>query len=253
MSKHGELREPGIMRTISGKLIDLTNFTKDQVDVEDIAWGLGRTLRYGGHIVQDWSVAHHSIVMSYYVPEQYALEALLHDAAEAYVGDIIWPVKVLFPRLEEFENAINFTILNTLGVDGITFKDSSQGYTYVKSNAIEKADIAIFQHECFSMGRPGIYHPDMEKAWLEAVEVHDQYWWAAHYAFLQRFRQLTGVANPLDLDMEHLSKVWFNEKIVTAAEQDRLDEEALAESLADEKRQVEEVTAEIEELYSDVQ
>lgn len=216
-TKAGELREAGIMRTISGSLIDLNNFTADMVDIEDIAWGLGRTLRYGGHIVQDWTVAHHSIVMSYYVPKKYALEALLHDAGEAYMGDIIWPVKELFPAIENFENILANKIMIKYEVKTADWYLDA----YVKSTPIKEADIVIFQHECFSMGRPGIYHPEMEKAWLKAIEVHDYYWWAPQYAFLQRFRQLTGVADPLELDIDHLSLVWFKEQVVTAEEQDK--------------------------------
>lgn len=215
-SKAGELRSPGKMRMLSGRLLDLRNLQPEDIYIEDIAWGLGRTLRYGGHIREDYTVAMHSIVMSYMVPEEYALEALLHDAAEGYIGDIIWPIKALFPEVELFENRIALQIMKKFGVttnDTLVlpmpgWEDSFEKIeVYKKSDVVEAADLLIFQHECFSMGRPGIYDDHTEKAWLKAAREHEQWWHASTYAFLERFDQLTG-ANSLDVDA--LSKLWFS-------------------------------------------
>lgn len=207
--KAGELRTPGVIHTIEGNRVDLNHLTEEQVNIRDIAWGLGRTLRYGGHIRQDHTVAHHSIVMSYYVPEEYALEALLHDAAEAYIGDIIWPVKELFPEIKHFEDELLHIIMNKFGVKHATVRFANGPECYVKSDVVDKADDAILKHECFGFGRPGVWMQDVEDAWLKAAELHEDYWFAPQYAFLQRFRELTGVEDPHILDLDELTKAWF--------------------------------------------
>jgi len=207
----GHLRQPGMMRCIDGTLYDLTNMQIGDFDIYNIAWGLGRTLRYAGHIREDYTVAHHSVVMSYIVPEEYALEALLHDAAEAFTGDIIYPVKSLFPEISEFEDELMHLIMRQYNVKTAKHIQLDNGtFLYQKSEPIADADLRLMQHECFDMGRPGIFHPDIETKWLHAAREHEQWWYASQYAFLDRFDQLQGTQH---LDLEALTKLWFPDEI----------------------------------------
>lgn len=64
-----------------------------EVDIEAIAHHLGMACRWGGAVQRFYSVAEHSVHCSRLVPPEHALEALLHDAAEAYLGDLIRPLK----------------------------------------------------------------------------------------------------------------------------------------------------------------
>jgi len=64
-----------------------------QIKIEDIAHALAGINRYNGHTRQYITVAQHSYLVSYDVPECDALWGLLHDAAEAYLGDCISPLK----------------------------------------------------------------------------------------------------------------------------------------------------------------
>lgn len=83
------------IQTSTGIAFDLLEPTPEMVDINDIARALSRLCRYTGHTEQFYSVAQHSVLVSNLVPPEDALVGLLHDAAEAYVGDVAKPLKVL--------------------------------------------------------------------------------------------------------------------------------------------------------------
>jgi hypothetical protein len=78
--------------TYSGR-IDLLHPTCDQINIDDIAVGLSRGHRFNGQTIAAYSVAQHSELVSYYCDEQDAFKGLLHDADEAYLCDMVRPVK----------------------------------------------------------------------------------------------------------------------------------------------------------------
>jgi 5'-deoxynucleotidase YfbR-like HD superfamily hydrolase len=82
------------MITASGVRAYPTQPEATEVRIRDIAHALGRICRFGGHVAcAHYSVAQHSVIVSRNVPRQHALAGLLHDAAEAYIGDMIKPLK----------------------------------------------------------------------------------------------------------------------------------------------------------------
>jgi hypothetical protein len=233
------LRRPGIVRLIDGSTVDLYDIDAAQVSMENIAWGLGRIPRYNGHITEDYTPAHHSVIMSYLVPEEYALEALLHDATESLMGDIIWPVKSMFPEIEEFENKWTYKIMNKFGVTTHRYTLpvlEGKGRVYKKSDVVSQADRDMLEHESFSLGRPGTYIQEVEDAWLKACELHEQWWYLAPYPFMERYCELAKekphywVNDEDGLDLEYFSALWFKEDVVVEAIE-QMGEEQLLEAL----------------------
>lgn len=93
----------GEMTTISGRIVYPLNMRPQDFDLDDIAHHLARTCRYNGAVSGFLSVAEHCVMVAKLVedgPEPwFALEALMHDGMEAYIGDIIRPIK----HLPEFQ------------------------------------------------------------------------------------------------------------------------------------------------------
>lgn len=93
------------IQTLSGKHFNYMNATIDDIEIEDIATALSHICRFAGHLPEFYSVAQHSVLCSQLVEPEFAFEALMHDAAEAYCQDIPAPLKALLPdyrRVEAF-------------------------------------------------------------------------------------------------------------------------------------------------------
>lgn len=93
--------------THTGKHFDFVKLDPDSVDINDIAWALSQICRYTGHTNEFYSVGMHSILASELVAEPFKLEALLHDAAEAYLSDISSPLKQLLPDYQALEKKVD--------------------------------------------------------------------------------------------------------------------------------------------------
>lgn len=76
----------------------------EDIEIEDIALALSNICRFNGHCHKFYSVAEHSVHCSEVVPLEHAFAALMHDTTEAYVGDMIRPIKKydeVFSNMEE--------------------------------------------------------------------------------------------------------------------------------------------------------
>lgn len=104
------------IQTLSGKHFDYLNAQTDDVDIEDIATALSNICRFAGHLPEFYSVAQHSVLCSQIVPPEYAFEALMHDAAEAYCQDIPAPLKRLLPDYRRIESLVDDLIRSKFGL-----------------------------------------------------------------------------------------------------------------------------------------
>ena len=87
--------------------------------IEDIAHSLSMQCRYAGHCKRFYSVAEHSLLLSRVVSPSFALTALLHDATEAYVQDMIRPIKDLFPQYRIMEGRIWLAVAGRFGLSPV--------------------------------------------------------------------------------------------------------------------------------------
>lgn len=102
--------------TFTGKAFFPTRPNPDDIDIRDIAHALARLCRFNGHSRHFYSVAEHSIRISdalllKYNDKQLALQGLLHDSEEAYIGDIASPIKHTIMDFFHLGNLIRNIIL----------------------------------------------------------------------------------------------------------------------------------------------
>jgi 5'-nucleotidase len=107
--------EKGIIRTYTGKMIDVFNPDPELIVIDDIAHALSNQCRFGGHTMQFYSVAEHCIHCSKMAPFPYTFEALMHDASEAYLVDVPRPVKIALPEYYKAEYRLMEVIAEKFG------------------------------------------------------------------------------------------------------------------------------------------
>lgn len=109
--------------THSGQVLDLNFIKPENVSIEDIAHSLSFQCRFNGHTNRFYSVAEHSLVLRDLVREESGIQnlnrrmaAILHDAAECYLGDITKPVRNSLCIGKSIEDQILENIFKAFGV-----------------------------------------------------------------------------------------------------------------------------------------
>ncbi len=135
------------IQTYTGKKFDLLRPRPEMVCLEDIAHSLSRLCRFTGHTKDFYSVAEHSVHVSNSVISKYARSALMHDAHEAYIGDLTSPLKRAMregPLDNPFEE-----------IERVVWKAVSKRFdltdSYGELMAIRNADLAVLaaERDCF--------------------------------------------------------------------------------------------------------
>lgn len=116
-----QFHRPGLSRgpwytTYTGRRFFPLDPRAPEVDMADIAHSLSLICRFAGHCNQFFSVAQHSVFVSHLVDPEHAMWGLMHDAAEAYIGDIRRPLKGLVPNVKDIEGRILVAIAMALGL-----------------------------------------------------------------------------------------------------------------------------------------
>lgn len=76
------------------RLIDINRFSANDVRIDEIANALAQINRFGGRGIYPYTVAQHSVAVASHIENPaWKRFALLHDAAEAYLGDVCKPIK----------------------------------------------------------------------------------------------------------------------------------------------------------------
>lgn len=104
------------IKTFSGKHFYYDRINKDDIVINDIAVSLSNICRFAGHLSHFYSVAQHAVLCSQLVPQEFAFEALMHDATEAYCQDIPAPLKRLLPDYKRMEEKIDAVIREKYGL-----------------------------------------------------------------------------------------------------------------------------------------
>ena len=115
--KKENLFEPDCIRTFTGIYMNVFEPTLEMIDIVDIAHGLSNQCRFAGHTKEFYSVAQHSIHVAELAPVKYILQALLHDASEAYLCDIPRPIKKRLPEYQKIEKNLMTLIAKKFGFE----------------------------------------------------------------------------------------------------------------------------------------
>lgn len=171
-----------IIATMSGRFVDLLNLRAEDVEINDVAHALSMICRWGGHVRDAYNVAQHSVLVSEIVEErypQYALHGLLHDATEAYVGDVVGPLKAHLPEFRRIERGVWIAIAERFDLDPKIPRE------------VHEADKIALATEWSQLA-----HKDARDKWSAGVapltrRLRPEAQLVSYYEFLGRFNALT--------------------------------------------------------------
>lgn len=207
------------IETASGIKFEFLNPKPEMISIEDIAHALAHQCRFNGHVSKFYSVAEHSVECSSLVPDRYKLQALLHDASEAYITDIASPVKQYLSNYKELENVVMTAIANKFE------------FEWPLSEETKQADLIMLSEEarCLMLGKG-----DNWNMWDDIFRPVPRNWYQpaclspleAKQVFLQVFEHLVGkhkeiLNGPQSDNFRNTTSVWdYAHRCAVEAQQD---------------------------------
>lgn len=166
--------------TITGERFEYYS-DKPIFELTAIAHSLSQTNRWNGHTVVPINVAAHccAVAMSDHTPDKYRFEALMHDAVEAYTGDVPTPLKVNLPDFLYLEERLE-------NLCAKHFKLNMSGECL---KAVKKADVSALQYErgCYVVKPANIDEVGVVGYDPETMGVNDagvKHWYMLHHSTL---------------------------------------------------------------------
>jgi 5'-nucleotidase len=157
------------IRLRSGLYLDLADPQPDQFEFSDIAGALSKICRFGGQCERFYSVAEHSwhaakVAESDSLPLDTQAAVLMHDAAEAFIGDVVKPLKVMLSDYLAIEQRMEAAIAEKFTLD---FER-------------EKYSIREIDHAMLIAERQVLFSPDCN-SWVgqseaRKIKLHVQCW-----------------------------------------------------------------------------
>lgn len=181
------------IQTYSGRQFWPLDPRADEVDIDDIAHHLAMLCRFTGACRRFYSVAEHSVKVSYVATTQLTdkrlvLRALLHDAAEAYCNDIARPVKRNILGYDDIEQANQTAIFDRFGLPAAD--DEADAIIKQADNAMLLAEQRFIMTPCEHSWRPENVPPAMQALAFDLMDDREWNWRKAERMFLERFDEL---------------------------------------------------------------
>lgn len=174
------------IQTVSGLKFPLDNIHPEVILIDDIAHALAMLCRFNAQCLRPYSVSEHSVHVSREIRQDLALLGLMHDAAEAYLGDVPGPLKKHLPDFCKFEDRLSTAIAAKFAFT-IPAEDSQEARELKRADlqllVDEKAKIMAPEPEPWRDDLPPVKDPSRVECWAPEQ---------AKAQFLARFRELTG-------------------------------------------------------------
>lgn len=157
------------MQTFTGRAFYPMDPQPGDIDPVDIAHALSLVCRYGGHVKRFYSVAEHCVLIANYLYEttgdrDLALWGLLHDAPEAYIGDMVRPLKRSMPAYREVDDKIMTVIAERFGLGAyVTTPDGFPIFGFIPLPVKDADNRILLTEKAALLSEPEIpWHPFFE-------------------------------------------------------------------------------------------
>ncbi len=163
------------IRVRSGRIFDFNNIEENNPSILDIAKSLSNICRYTGHTDKHYSVAQHSVIVSHIVRPEIAMQGLMHDISEAYLGDVSSPLKQLLKDYKKIEKRVEKFLFGYFGLP------------YPMDKEVKEADLIALVTEQRDLMHGATYEIKPLDIKIKPVSAP-----TAYKIFLKRFEELGG-------------------------------------------------------------